>query len=101
MLWRSKNDVDNPAGYSGSVLCTGSPAGHGEAVVFQNYETGLRTWEAEGSSFLANVKAKFLLPGEIRESVIVAELQETVGFNTVGDKSGIAQTEGHRCPSIP
>ncbi|KAI9375182.1 hypothetical protein BJX61DRAFT_192188 [Aspergillus egyptiacus] len=70
MLWRSKEDVDSASGYSGSVLCTGTPTDqHGEAVVFQNYETGIRTWE--GPSLSANIKAGFLLPGEIRESTIV------------------------------
>ncbi|EYE95415.1 uncharacterized protein EURHEDRAFT_515283 [Aspergillus ruber CBS 135680] len=70
MLWRSKDDVGSAGGYFGSVLCTSIPTDqHGEAVVFQNYETGLRMWESEGSSLLANIKAGFLLPGEIRLQV--------------------------------
>lgn len=94
--------MDSAEGYSSSVLCTSSPADqYGQAVVFQNNETGLRTGEAEVSSFFANIKAGFLLPGEIREFVIlVPDPKQPVGFNTVGGKESIGQTEGrHRYPS--
>lgn len=30
MLWRSRDDVDSFGGYSGSVLCTGTPTDHVE-----------------------------------------------------------------------
>ncbi|KAL4981367.1 hypothetical protein BDW68DRAFT_183565 [Aspergillus falconensis] len=79
MLWRSEDDVDSAGGYSGSVLCTGTRTDqHGEAVVFENYEAGLRMWESEGSSLLANMKAGFLLPGEIRESTMVPSPQQPI-----------------------
>lgn len=100
MLWRSKDDVDSAGGYSGSVLCTGTPTDqHGEAVVFQNYETGLRMWESEGSSLLANIKAGFLLPGEIRESMIVVpDPKQPISYNTVCGKGSVVQAE-RRYPS--
>lgn len=76
MLWRSQDGVDSATGYFGSVLCAGTPTDQcGAAVVFKNYETGLRLWEFDGTSSLASIKAGFLLPGEIRESTIVAPVQ--------------------------
>ncbi|KAL4929979.1 uncharacterized protein BDV17DRAFT_281134 [Aspergillus undulatus] len=100
MLWRSKDDVDSAGGYSGLVLCTDTPTDqHGEAVVFQNYETGLRTWKSEGSSLLANIKAGFLLPGEIRESMImVPSPKQPISYNTVCGKESAVQAE-RRYPS--
>jgi hypothetical protein len=97
MLWRSKEDVDSARGYSGSVLCTGTPTDqHGEAVVFQNYETGLRI--LDGSLF-AIIKAGFLLPREIRESIIVVpEQKEPISYNTVCGKGSVVQAE-RRFPS--
>ena len=95
MLWRSKDDIDSAGGYSGSVLCTGTPKDqHGEAVVFQNYETGLRMWESEGSLWLANIKAGFLLPEEIRAStIVVPDPKQPVGYTTVCGRGGIVQGE--------
>jgi hypothetical protein len=100
MLWRSKDDVDSAGGYSGSVLCTGTPTDqHGEAVVFQNYETGLRMWESEESSLLANIKAGFLLPREIREStIVVPDPEQPISYNTVCGKRSVVQAE-RRYPS--
>lgn len=85
MLWQSKDDIDSAGGYSGSVLCTGTLTDqHGKAVVIQNYETGLRMWESEGSSWRANIKAGFLLPGEIRESTLVVPgPKQPISYNTV------------------
>ncbi|KAL4937591.1 hypothetical protein BDV06DRAFT_232470 [Aspergillus oleicola] len=100
MLWRSKDDVDSAGGYSGSVLCTGTSTDqNGEAVVFQNYETGLRIWESEGSLLLANIKAGFLLPGEIREStILVPSPKQPISYNTVCGKESAVQAE-RRYPS--
>ncbi|KAL4756364.1 uncharacterized protein BDW70DRAFT_154275 [Aspergillus foveolatus] len=74
--------------HSGAVLCTGVPTDqHGEAVIFQNYETGLRMWESEGSSLFAKIKAGFLLPGEIRESKTVDfSPQQPINYNTVAKR---------------
>ena len=85
MLWRSKDNVDSAEGYSGLVLCTGTPTDqHGEAVVFQDYETGLRMWESEGSSLPANIKAGFLLPGGNREPMIVVPgPKQPISYNCV------------------
>ncbi|KAL4914813.1 hypothetical protein BDW62DRAFT_135821 [Aspergillus aurantiobrunneus] len=100
LLWRSKDDVDSAGGYSGAVLCTGRPTDqHGEAVVFQNYETGLRLLESKGGSLHANIKGGFLLPGEIRESLIVVPSPEQpFSYNTVGGKESAVQA-GRRHPS--
>ncbi|KAL3433411.1 hypothetical protein BDV09DRAFT_186676 [Aspergillus tetrazonus] len=75
VLWRSKNDVDSAGDSFGS---------YGEAVVFHNYDTCLRMWESEGPSSFTNIKAGFLLPGEIRKSMIVVPgPNQPTGYNTV------------------
>ncbi|KAL4819957.1 hypothetical protein BDW67DRAFT_173223 [Aspergillus spinulosporus] len=96
MLWRSKGEVDSAGVSFGSVLCTGSPTNqHSEAIVFHNYETGLSMWESQGSSLFADLKAGFLLLGEICESMIVVPgPKQPTSYTTACGKESTVQVEG-------
>jgi hypothetical protein len=77
LLWRtddrSAKDLGSAAGYSGSVLCLGSPKmKEVKAVVFQNFQilwTDKLKWKGD-YGIVTYVKGGFLLPSEIRESKI-------------------------------
>ncbi|KAK2781397.1 hypothetical protein FQN53_000588 [Emmonsiellopsis sp. PD_33] len=71
LLWRSKDDVDQASGWSGSLLCFGEPSAQSaKAVVFQNFQTGLRQYDLDGGREMAVVKGGFFLPREITQSTI-------------------------------
>ncbi|KAJ5112211.1 hypothetical protein N7532_000256 [Penicillium argentinense] len=101
LLWRTVDHVDSASGYSGSVLCTGVPggSGQGKAALFQNFEAGLRVWN--NPPMFANIKGGFLLPTEIRNSVIVArDPQPQPQYNTLPQHSRL-WTHGRRSLSGP
>ena len=84
LLWRTVEDVNSAAGFSGSVLCLGRTTDPTAlALVFQNYEGALdpshaphdhRIKAQQGAMF----KGGFLLPNDIRSSTI--EMVHQVDF---------------------
>ncbi|KAJ6119391.1 hypothetical protein N7523_003671 [Penicillium sp. IBT 18751x] len=90
LLWRTVDGVDSASGYSGSALCVGVPGdnGQGKAALFQNFETGLRVWN--DPPMFASIKGGFLLPTEIRNSVIVAHFpQPQPQYNSMPQQSRV------------
>ena len=87
LLWRTNEDLDTAAYFSGSVLCLGQIAHNtARAVVFQNYEAPLRpehvrsdhrhllsTSTARSPNSRAWFKGGFLLPDEVRQADIQME----------------------------
>jgi hypothetical protein len=80
ILWRTNQDGDDARGFSGSVLCLGSPlGGKVKPVVFQNFERIIQPWawpvgtpkKAHGPR--DTIKAGFLLPDTIKKSQILLQ----------------------------
>jgi hypothetical protein len=78
LLWRTAYDPDTASGFSGSVLCLGRKTdSEARAIVFQNFQVPVRQDDVIhdhrkllGWDHHAVLKAGFLLPEEIRQSVI-------------------------------
>ena len=77
-LWRTTPDFDHARGWSGSVLCQGTPTDtEARAVLFQNFQTSLQPEAArvDGRHIVSAAaeplpKGGFLLPCKIRKSTI-------------------------------
>lgn len=74
IIWRTTNDSLCAGGWSGSVLCLGTPV-EGKPLVFQNYEHKFDKWPAgegpEQTTPTDFVKGGFLLPTDIRNAKIL------------------------------
>ncbi|PGH11337.1 hypothetical protein AJ79_04953 [Helicocarpus griseus UAMH5409] len=81
LFWRTGEEdpevVDHESGDGATVLCLGRPSDETvKAVVFQNYETPVRTYECEPGHYghcTWKMKGGFILPPDIRECEIVSD----------------------------
>lgn len=74
LIWRTADDSISAAGWSGSVLCLGTPA-EGRPLLFQNYEHPFHCWpNAEGPEMRTptdTIKGGFFLPIDVRSGKIL------------------------------
>ena len=74
LIWRTANDSLSATGWSGSVLCLGTPA-EGRPLLFQNYEHPIYSWpDGEGPEKrtpIDTIKGGFVLPIDVRSGKIL------------------------------
>ncbi|KAJ9273436.1 hypothetical protein DTO212C5_510 [Paecilomyces variotii] len=91
LLWRSEADGDDATGFSGSVLCLGTPTQKDvKPILFQNYARVIRNWPASEKSKpigpCDTVKGGFFLPDIIRKSKILLSNQPGGTTNPVSEE---------------
>lgn len=75
ILWRTNHDRDSAQGFSGSVLCVGKTTDPtAKAAVFQNFESPIKQWQVteDFDAWSSTFKGGFLLPEEIRQSIVLS-----------------------------